>query len=83
MFLLSANVVKISYICERFDPHLGIKVTCLKRRLTENVFKRISANSKPNLNTNFHPNPEAQQRFRENEMTLFFEQVSGYPQLVA
>jgi len=28
----------------------GISYTCTNRRLTENVFKRISANSNPNLN---------------------------------
>jgi len=42
-------------------------------RLTENVFKRISANSKPNSNLN----PKAQKCFRETEMTSFFGQVSS------
>jgi len=42
----------------------------LPERLTENVFKRISANS------NLIPNPKAQKRFRENKMTSFFGQVS-------
>jgi len=51
-----------------------------------NVFKRISVNSNPNLipnsntnpnlNLNFNPNPKAQNRFRKNEMTLFFGKVS-------
>jgi len=37
-------------------------------RQAENVFKRISANH--------NPNPEAQKRIRENEITSFFGQVS-------
>jgi len=58
--------------------------------LTENVFKRISANSKPNFNPSLNPtahpnlnpnpnsNPKAHKPFRENEMTSFFGQVSRY-----
>jgi len=38
--------------------------------------KRISANS--NLHPNSNPNPKAQKRVRENEMTSFFRQVSRY-----
>jgi len=59
--------------------------------LTENLFKRISANSNPNLNPNPKPNPnptlnpnpnhKGQKPFRENEMTFFFfGQVSRYAQ---
>jgi len=47
--------------------------------LTESVFKRISANSNPNLNPNPNckpnSNPKALKSFRENEMTSFFGQV--------
>jgi len=58
---------------------------CPNGRLTENTFKRISANFNPNSklhpnpnpNSNFNPNPKAQKRFRENEMTSFFGQVSS------
>jgi len=48
--------------------------------LTENVFKGISAKSKPNPNPNSNSNssPKAQKRFRENEMTSFFGQLSRY-----
>jgi len=59
--------------------------TCPNGRLTENVFKRISANanlnSHPNSNPNSNPKPKAQIPFRENEMTSFFRQVSRYLQL--
>jgi len=41
---------------------------CPNARLTENVFKRIPANA----------SSKAQKRFRENEMTSFFGQVSTY-----
>jgi len=37
--------------------------------LTENVLKRISANSNPNLNPN--SNPKAQKRFREKNDVIF------------
>jgi len=40
----------------------GLSYTCPNGRLTENVFKRISANS----------NPKAQKRFRKIKMTSFF-----------
>jgi len=46
--------------------------------LTENGFKRISANSNRNLN----PNPKAQKPFRENEMTSFFGQAIRYGKLI-
>jgi len=62
--------------------------------LTENVFKRISANPNlnpnsklnpnsnlnPNHNSNPNPNPnsKAQKRFRKIKMTSFFGQVSRY-----
>jgi len=39
--------------------------------------KRISANSNPNLNPT-----KAQKRFRENELTSFFGQVSRYTNLL-
>jgi len=42
--------------------------------LTENVFKRISANS------NLNPNSKAQKPFWKNEMTSFLGQVSRYLQ---
>jgi len=56
--------------------------------LTENVFKRISANSNLNPNPNSQPNsnpipnssPKSQKPFRENEKTSF-GQVSRYPML--
>jgi len=55
---------------------------CPNERLTKNVFKRISANFnlKPNPNFKRNTNPKAQKRFRENEMTSFFGQVSRYRQ---
>jgi len=70
-----------------YTSKYGIWCTCLNGRLTENAFKRIPANS--NLNhhpnsssnpnsTNLNPNTKAQKRFRENEMTSFFGQVSRY-----
>jgi len=48
--------------------------------LTENVLKRISANSNLSPNPNFNPNPntKAQKPFRENKMTSFFGQVFRY-----
>jgi len=48
--------------------------------LTEKVFKRIFTNSNPNLNptSNSNPNPKAEKRFGENEMTSFFGQVSRH-----
>jgi len=57
----------------------------LNGRLTENVFKRISVNSTPNLshrsnpNRSPSPNPKAQKPFWENEMTSFFEQGVQIP----
>jgi len=60
---------------------MGIWYTCTNGRLTENIFKHISTNSNLNLIysiLNLKPNPKAQKRFRENEMTSFFGQVSRY-----
>jgi len=54
---------------------LPSKFSLSNGRLTENVFKRIAANSNPNLN----PNPKTQKSFRENDMTSFFGQMSRYP----
>jgi len=50
----------------------GSGTSCPNGRLTENVFKRISANSNPNPNSKPNSNPKAQKCFRENEMTSFF-----------
>jgi len=41
--------------------------------LTENVFKQISAKPNLNPNPNSNLNPKAQNRFRENKMTSFFQ----------
>jgi len=50
------------------------KYACPNRRLTENVFKPISAilnpNSKPNPPLTLNPNPKAQKR-RKNENVIF------------
>jgi len=58
----------------------GYSTSCPNGRLTENVFKRISENFNPNINSNPNSNlnPKAQKSFRENEMTLFFGQVTRY-----
>jgi len=55
---------------------MDLEYICPYRRLTENVFKRISAN--PNRNPNSNLNPKAQKPFRKNEMMSFFGQVSRY-----
>jgi len=46
---------------------------CPNGHLTENVFKRIFANSNPTLNSNSNPNTKT-----GKEMTSFFGQVFRY-----
>jgi len=80
MFIIQKGKRVCMYVC--MEPgHLP------EWTMTENVFKLISANSNPNstliltlilILTLTYPNPKAQKRFRKNEMTSFFGQVSRY-----